>query len=232
MSDAGNPQTKRSPFPTEIWVGLLVIVGLTAVIFLRDAEQPKVSEPKQKSAPLLQKDIYSLLENKEIPQAIPILERYSKKAQKIIPFFPSFPKIWLMPPTEKGSFSSLGERHCIEFMELLFPGYHFPKVRPKWLENTKHETGRCLELDGYCEELSIAIEYNGIQHYVWPNFTNMTREEFIRQRERDQLKVEICISRNICLIRIPYTVPLERIPLAIYSKLLEGVPELEIEIQK
>ncbi len=233
MSDASRPQAKTTQIPIEIWAGILVIIGFTAVIFLKDDVRsgtsvlpPITNVSKETTSP--PKDIYGALEGKTIAEAVTILEKYSKKAQRIIPFFPSFPKIWLLPPRDKGDFSSLGERHCIEFMELLFPGHRFPKIRPEWLKNTKHDTKRNLELDGYCEDLSLAIEYNGIQHYIWPNFTSMTRDEFMRQRERDQLKEEVCIRRNICLIRIPYTVALERIPLAIYAKLLDAVPELKL----
>lgn len=232
MSDASKPQAKTTHIPTEIWAGILVIIGFSAVLLLKDDVPIKENVPPvvNKSSYLHEEkqDIYASLEGKEVAESIPILEKYSKKAQRIIPFFPSFPKIWLLPPVTRGDFSSLGERHCVEFMELLFGGSKFPKIRPQWLKNVKHNTGRNLELDGYCEELAIAIEYNGIQHYVWPNFTGMTKEEFEKQRERDQLKVEVCIKRNICLIRIPYTVPLERIPLAIYAKLLDAVPELKL----
>ena len=54
----------------------------------------------------------------------------------------------------------------------------------------------------------------------------MTRDEFFEQRYRDQVKVDVCTERHICLLRIPYTVPIERIPLAVYAKLLEAVPGL------
>lgn len=168
--------------------------------------------------------IYDQLDGRSIDESISILEKQGCLAKKIIPDFPYFPRIWILPPTAKDKYASLGERYCVEFLELLFPNYKFNKIRPTWLRNPK--TNRCLELDGFCSELMIAVEYNGIQHYVWPNFTNCSREQFLQQRYRDQIKEDICRDKNICLLRIPYTVPMDRIPLAIYSQLLDGVPGL------
>lgn len=182
----------------------------------------KIAEPTARTA-VPAESFYDKLDP-DNDRAIQQLRRKAREAKKIVPYFPDFPKFWLVPPREKGKYSSLGERYCIEFLELLFPGHKFIKARPDWLINP--DTNRCLELDGYCAELNLAVEYNGIQHYVWPNFLPMSLEEFWRQRERDQLKEELCIRENICLIRIPYTVPLDRIPLAVYSKLLEAVPGL------
>jgi len=176
----------------------------------------KIIEPAQ--------SIYDQLDGRTIDESISILEKQGCLAKKIIPDFPYFPRIWILPPTAKDKYASLGERYCVEFLELLFPNYKFNKIRPTWLRNPK--TNRCLELDGFCSELMIAIEYNGIQHYVWPNFTNCTREQFLQQRYRDQIKEDVCRDKNICLLRIPYTVPMDRIPLAIYSQLLDGVPGL------
>jgi hypothetical protein len=56
----------------------------------------------------------------------------------------------------------IGERVCRLIFETVF-GKKFPKMRPDWLQNPV--SGKNLELDGYCEELGIAFEYNGIQHY-------------------------------------------------------------------
>ena len=39
----------------------------------------------------------------------------------------------------------------------------FPKIKPKWLINP--QTNYRLELDGFNEELKIAFEYQGMQHY-------------------------------------------------------------------
>ena len=37
--------------------------------------------------------------------------------------------------------------------ERQLPRLRFKKVRPSWLMN--HETGFCLELDGYCKQLKL-----------------------------------------------------------------------------
>lgn len=73
----------------------------------------------------------------------------------------------------------------------------FPNVRPKFLDG--------LELDGYNEELNIAFEYNGIQHYEYiPYFHRNGPEAFEKQKDRDLKKYKICRDRNIKLIIIPY----------------------------
>ena len=43
----------------------------------------------------------------------------------------------------------------------------FTKIRPPWLIN---EEGNRLEIDMYNEELNLAVEYNGIQHYKYVDF--------------------------------------------------------------
>ena len=222
-------QDNNGPY-SHFWLAILLAIAIVILIFSNDrpVEEPKevaATPPPERPSESLH-ETYEELQGLTVDQAVDLLRKRSQRARQIIPHFPSFPHLWLLPPRERGAYDSLGERYSIEFMELLFPGHRFRKVRPDWLRNTLHRTGRCLELDGFCPELSLALEYNGRQHYEWPNFTGMTQEEFERQQERDQLKVEICIDKNICLIRIPYTVPLERIPLAIYAKLLDSVPGL------
>jgi hypothetical protein len=73
----------------------------------------------------------------------------------------------------------------------------FPKRRPEWLEG--------LELDGYNEEVNIAFEYNGIQHYEYnEHFHRGDYERFEAQKARDLKKYRICRERNVDLIIIPY----------------------------
>jgi len=75
----------------------------------------------------------------------------------------------------------------------------FKNCRPYWLKG--------LELDGYNEELKLAFEYNGIQHYKFmPKFYHRKGiKTFMEQLHRDELKKEICKERGIELHIIPYT---------------------------
>ena len=75
-------------------------------------------------------------------------------------------------------------------------GYKFPNTRPAFLEG--------LELDGYCPELNMAFEYNGIQHYEYvPHFHRNGESDFLAQLERDIKKYKICREQGIELILIP-----------------------------
>lgn len=114
----------------------------------------------------------------------------------------------MVPIVKPKKFESKGERKCREVMQLLY-NKAFPKVRPQFLRNP--ETGYLLELDCYCEDLKLAVEYNGSQHYMWPNYTNQSHENFIKQRRRDQLKVDLCDLNGVYLISVPYNVPLDQI---------------------
>lgn len=86
-------------------------------------------------------------------------------------------------------------------------GHAYPTVRPFWLVNP--ETGRCLELDGYCAELGSAFEYNGRQHYEFPNSFHKTRDEFEQQVARDTHKMRICRDMGVDLVVIPYDLTIE-----------------------
>ena len=97
--------------------------------------------------------------------------------------------------------TSAGERECRRVLEQYF-GLDFPSVRPKWLRNP--ETGRCLELDCYNEELGVAIEFQGIQHYHYPNKYHSTVDEFVAAKARDELKREMCDEHGVFLIAVPY----------------------------
>jgi hypothetical protein len=99
---------------------------------------------------------------------------------------------------------SKGEAICRAAFEQIYQ-QPFPSVRPDFLKNP--ETGANLELDGYNGALRIAFEYNGQQHYVFPNRWHATREAFDNQIRRDMFKQEMCRRAGITLISIPYTVP-------------------------
>ena len=69
-----------------------------------------------------------------------------------------------------------------------------------------HETGFCLELDGYCKKLKLAFEYDGIHHHEYPNPFHGSEREFHLQRKRDEMKDRKCKRHGITPIRIKYDV--------------------------
>ena len=82
-------------------------------------------------------------------------------------------------------------------MNILFDA-KFTTQYPDWLEG--------LELDGYNEELNIAFEYDGKQHYHFVRYFHRTKKAFEEQKERDAKKDRLCGENGVVLIRIPYTV--------------------------
>ena len=113
---------------------------------------------------------------------------------------------------------SKGEKICRWYIENRF-NRPFPTVRPTFLKSP--ETGCNLELDCYNEDMKLALEYNGRQHYVFgtSNTFHNAEYEFIAQVKRDQYKKKVCDDMEITLIIVPYTVSHEDIPDYIESKL-------------
>lgn len=138
---------------------------------------------------------------------------------------PSIPKV-CFPPLEgklnprNNTKISRGERICRQTMEKIY-GLPFITVRPDWLRNP--ETGENMELDCYNNELRIAVEYNGEQHYNWPNHTSQTETEFINQIRRDELKRKICDDLGVYLIVVPYNIAMDKIPDYIKSYIPEFI---------
>lgn len=78
-------------------------------------------------------------------------------------------------------------------------GFNFPKSK---LNCLKLNNGKYLELDGYCQELSVAFEHHGLQHYEKTYF-HKNKKSFEQAQKRDLLKLEICRNNNIKIIIIP-----------------------------
>ena len=91
------------------------------------------------------------------------------------------------PACSKG----IGERVCRLIFEKIFQA-SFPSVFPDWLKSPV--TQRKLELDGYCQALAIAFEYNGEQHY--------TDDTLYPQSQYDSIKILMCHTRGIRLFVI------------------------------
>jgi hypothetical protein len=113
-------------------------------------------------------------------------------------------------------FVSKGQQICKKVLEQKY-NMPFNTVRPDWLKNPL--TNRNLELDCYNDLLKIAVEYNGEQHYKWPNGFNQTEEQFKKQQERDKFKIEKCQEYGVHLIVVPFTIAFENIDKYILEKL-------------
>lgn len=111
---------------------------------------------------------------------------------------------------------SAPEKASRKWLEEYF-GTSFPATYPEWLVNP--ETGRKLELDCYNKDLAIAVECNGVHHYVWPNWTGMSYEKFIKVVRKDDYKRALCERMGILLITVPYTVKTKKIGEFIEQKL-------------
>lgn len=120
-------------------------------------------------------------------------------------------------------FESKGERECRRVLESHYKK-PFNKTRElKFLVNP--ETNKMLELDCYNDDLKIAVEYNGIQHYKYPNHTKQTLEQFLEQKRRDIFKRNQCDKEGVYLITVPYTVEHDKIEEFILKNLPERYPQ-------
>ena len=86
---------------------------------------------------------------------------------------------------------------CKELLEQEL-GFQFKKTR--FVYNNKR-----YEWDGYNEENKVAFEYQGIQHYVYPNHWHKTEEEYLKAKQRDIDKIIYAKENSIKLLIIPYT---------------------------
>lgn len=121
------------------------------------------------------------------------------------------------PEPKSNSNESQGEKTCRDFLEYVFKK-KFEKVRPSFLLNPI--TNQPLELDCYNEELKLAVEYNGKQHYEYNKMMHQhSKHSFQNQQYRDLIKSNLCKENNITLIIVPYNVPVPKIPEYLYHQL-------------
>lgn len=90
-----------------------------------------------------------------------------------------------------GAFESKGVRKIKQYLTQ----YGVPFMQEVKLENSLQR------FDFFIEELNLAIEYNGKQHYEEIKFFSNTLEE---TQNRDRKKAQYCKDNNIELIVIPY----------------------------
>ena len=114
----------------------------------------------------------------------------------------------------------LPSRHQVRCNDILEAYYGRP-FTSIWHPEIINKTGYLLELDCYNKELELALEYNGIQHYQWPNYTGASYEEFKALVERDKYKQRRCAELGIYLIVVPYWVEFSQLEKYIHERLPE-----------
>jgi len=83
------------------------------------------------------------------------------------------------------------------FITEWFPNLEIKEnYRPIWLNG--------LELDFFVPEWYIGFEVQGIQHFEWCPNLQCNLNDFLRQKENDQLKVNLCDKNHVTLIYITY----------------------------
>jgi hypothetical protein len=120
------------------------------------------------------------------------------------------------PSKPRQPFESKGESECRRAAESL-TGKPFPKERPMFMKNSV--SGQNLELDCYCDELKIAIEYNGEQHYKYIPYFHHNKDAYYNMKYRDEMKKKLCEENGVKLIVVPYTVPFNKIDAFISDEL-------------
>lgn len=97
--------------------------------------------------------------------------------------------------------SNKTEEECRAILERIFNS-RFDSVRPDFLKNPK--TGRNLEMDCYNEQLKLALEYNGQQHYRYTPYFHRTKANFYSQVHRDDWKRREMKRNGLTVIEVPY----------------------------
>lgn len=124
--------------------------------------------------------------------------------------------------------SFLTERICRGIIEYIFDK-PFGKIRPTFLKLSSKIN---LELDGYNDDLKLAFEAQGMQHYEWILHFHKTEELFNKQVKYDEIKVKLCKDNNIKLIIIPYTIKNENLYQYIIQSLIDKNVDFEQKPEK
>ena len=103
------------------------------------------------------------------------------------------------PECGKNQISEPLFRECLESFISRFGKFEFPNTRPDWLRNP--ETDHKLELDCYNEELGLAFELQGTQHYKPIKYWG-GEKAFARTIRRDVHKRTECMKHGVELFRI------------------------------
>lgn len=95
------------------------------------------------------------------------------------------------------------ETKLLEILKLIFGKDNvIASVHPLWALSSKNVL---LEFDIGVISKKLLVEYNGIQHYEYPNFFHKSKYDFEDQVVRDHLKEELAIANGWNFLAIKYT---------------------------
>jgi hypothetical protein len=117
---------------------------------------------------------------------------------------------------------------CKKIIEHL-TGEPFIKKRHEWLRNDR---GNMMELDGYCEELKLAFECNGEQHYMFIPAWHGTEANLNQRQADDKRKEELCNDQKITLLTIKYDKPLDELQEYVAELLHSSRPDIKLSETK
>ncbi len=111
-----------------------------------------------------------------------------------------------------------------DLLDKTFPQYHINEnYRPEWLRSSNLTK---LELDFYIEELKIAFEVQGAQHFQFTPHFHKTEDDFKLRQRYDEEKKDLCRGAGVKLIEICTTMDAVIEIKNIEESLPEYVPKL------
>lgn len=102
--------------------------------------------------------------------------------------------------TEVNATTSFKEAICRDALFHIYgQGISVNRTRPTWLKSP--HSNKSLELDVYCEEKNVAVEFNGSQHYLFEGISKMDN-----RIQKDICKLRTSAMQGVELVVVPYQV--------------------------
>lgn len=183
----------------KFWLAaIVIIIVLRCLVGSSKKDPPPYEDEEEQKDPELAEIAISIIPSPKIVASSIVEEETNPPSEEIN--LPLEEEVNLM---DNGR-SSVGEHLTAQALKVILNGKEILRnIRPKFLRN---KTGYLMEIDCYCPELKIGVEYNGIGHYQYPNPFHSTEKEFEEQVERDILKRQLADKNGITIFTVPCTI--------------------------